>query len=192
MQRGVLAPKAQGAFRADDGEIPGGFSPGSSSTCSSTSPPFRQMAHWHPRRGWSSWPAASTGLGIWDGPGTWHGPASWARETFRELCAQHRQGQAAAAGARIAGAGEGVNEQPRTRKGIRTRVVYAGVTRGISYGDFPREELRGGIGGPATESSSLFYFTPGGPLFKIGRARDTIYIYCYALVTRKFKNGKGE
>jgi hypothetical protein len=68
--------------------------------------------------------------------------------------------------------------------------VYAGVTRGISYGDFPREELRGGIGGPATESSSLFYFTPGGPLFKIGRARDTIYIYCYASSRENLKMEK--
>jgi hypothetical protein len=71
----------------------------------------------------------------------------------RALCSTQagagRRG-AAAAEARIAGVGQGVNEQPRARKRIRTRAGCAGATRGISYGDFPREELRGGIGGPVT------------------------------------------
>ena len=71
----------------------------------------------------------------------------------RALCSTQagagRRG-AAAAEARIAGVGQGVNEQPCARKRIRTRAGCAGATRGISYGDFPREELRGGIGGPVT------------------------------------------
>lgn len=72
----------------------------------------------------------------------------------RALCSTQagagRRGAAAAAEARIAGAGQGVNEQPRARKRIRTWAGFAGAARGISYGDFPREELRGGIGGPVT------------------------------------------